>query len=330
MFNKKKKAKDAQPAKKFFFTSQAPTQALHRNNETVKKDFSIDDRFTAVADTSLIGKGTPIVLHAKLTMDEYRQMLGDDFKKSATPENNELKVESKFKERTKTDSTGKKIQQISITQGQMPTLFNPAALKARHINRMIANVVTDENDQKQLAIPVKKIQFLINGKVTDASTLKQMLPNGEMNTFKLDGTSINIDPAKDLSGETAPVRLVVTTVNGERHAVKYTAIVIKPEISYQSADKTAYLSFKAGDQSRTFAEVGAKQAFFTKDGNDTTVVNMTANGQTVAEAQIEPATGKIKLIPLSNYTGQLDLMAVPVYLDGNEKLMVEYQPAINS
>lgn len=315
--------------KQVLTTSQAPTQSLKKESESVPKDLSTnkgaESLFVATAFTSATGEGEPLSLRTKMSLADYRSMLRQQLEDSQSAvSNNELSTEPNVQQTT-TESAGKKIQTISITQPQTPALVNPAAVKAK-VNQAVAKEVDDQDGEKFLQIPIREIHFVINGKQTNASKLKQFLANGESNLFKIMGNAINVVPAKQFSGKVAPVKLSVTTVNGDRHTVNYVTTILKPAIAYSADHQKDHVVFRAGNTDVPLKKANVQQVFFAKDGNNTTIINVTANGQTVGEAQIDSVTGEINLVQLSGYTGQLDEITVLIYLKDNQVVKCSYQP----
>ena len=308
--------------KQVLTTSQAPTQSLKRESESAPKDLSTnkdaESLFVATAFTTATGEGEPLSLRTKMSLADYRSMLREQLEnaQSAVP-NNELSTEPDVQQTT-TESTGKKIQTISITQPQTPALVNPASVKAK-VDQVVAKEVDGQDGEKFLQIPIK-------GKQSNASKLKQFLANGESNLFKIMGNAINVVPAKQFSGKVAPVKLSVTTVNGDRHTVDYVTTILKPAINYSADHQKDQVVFRAGNTDVSLKKANVQQVFFAKDGSNTTIINVTTNGQTVGEAQIDPATGEINLVQLSGYTGQLDEITVLIYLKDNQVVKCSYQP----
>ena len=251
-----------------------------------------------------------------------REQLEND---QSAASNNELTTEPDVQQ-TVTESAGKKIQTISITQPQTPALVNPAAVKAK-VEQVVAKEIDGQDGERVLQIPVREIHFVINGKQSNASKLKQFLANGESNLFKIVGNAINVVPANGFSGKVAPVKLSVTTVNGDRHTVDYVTTILKPAVIHSADHQKDQVVFHAGDTDVPLKKANVQQVFFTKDDSNTTIINVTANGQTVGEAQIDPATGEINLVQLSAYTGQLDEITVLIYLKDNQVVKCSYQPA---
>ncbi|WP_242335232.1 hypothetical protein [Limosilactobacillus urinaemulieris] len=315
--------------KQVLTTSQAPTQSLKRESESAPKDLSTnkdtESLFVATAFTSATGEGEPLSLRTKMSLADYRSMLRQQLEDAQSAvSNNELSTEPDVQQTT-TESAGKKIQTISITQPQTPALVNPAAVKAK-VDQVVAKEVDDQDGEKFLQIPIREIHFVINSKQSNASKLKQFLANGESNLFKIMGNAINVVPAKQFSGKVAPVKLSVTTVNGDRHTVDYVTTILKPAIAYSADHQKDQVVFRAGNTDVPLKKANVQQVFFAKDGNNTTIINVTANGQTVGEAQIDPATGEINLVQLSGYTGQLDEITVLIYLKNNQVVKCSYQP----
>lgn len=315
--------------KQVLTTSQAPKQSLKRESESAPKDLSTnkgaESLFVATAFTSATGEGEPISLRTKMSLADYRSMLRQQLEDSQSAvSNNELSTEPNVQQTT-TESAGKKIQTISITQPQTPALVNSAAVKAK-VNQAVAKEVDDQDGEKFLQIPIREIHFVINGKQSNASKLKQFLANGESNLFKIMGNAINVVPAKQFSGKVAPVKLSVTTVNGDRHTVNYVTTILKPAIAYSADHQKDHVVFRAGNTDVPLKKANVQQVFFAKDGNNTTIINVTANGQTVGEAQIDSVTGEINLVQLSGYTGQLDEITVLIYLKDNQVVKCSYQP----
>ena len=261
-----------------------------------------------------------------MSLADYRSMLREQLENGqSAASNNELTTEPDVQQ-TVTESAGKKIQTISITQSQTPALVNPAAVKAK-ADQVVAKEIDGQDGGKVLQIPVREIHFVINGKQSNASKLKQFLANGESNLFKIVGNTINVVPATGFSGKVAPVKLSVTTVNGDRHTVDYVTTILKPAVVHSADHQKDQVVFHAGDTDVPLKKANVQQVFFTKDGSNTTIINVTANGQTVGEAQIDPATGEINLVQLSGYTGQLDEITVLIYLKDNQVVKCSYQPA---
>ncbi|WP_251576277.1 hypothetical protein [Limosilactobacillus agrestimuris] len=283
------------------------------------------DLFIVATTATLTGKGQPLSLRTKMSLDDYKSMLQEqreDHSSVNTSEGSSLKPTIT---RSETNSAESKVQTISVSQPLIPSLVNPAAEK-NHTKQIIAKEVSDDAGHSYLEVPVKEIHFIINGKESTASSLKQFSENGENNLFKVNDNEIDVVPAKNFSGETDPLKLAVTTINGDQHIVDYSTVVLKPVVDYLADLNREQVIFQAGDEQRTLKDVGAVQAFFTKDGDNTTVVNVTANGQTVGEAQIEPETGEIKLVKLMDYSGQLDKVIVTIYLEDHQKIECDYQP----
>lgn len=315
--------------KQVLMTSQAPTQSLKRESGSAPKDLSANkdsqSLFVATAFTSATGEGEPLSLRAKMSLADYRSMLREQLENGqSAASNNELSTEPDVQQ-TVTESAGKKIQTISITQPQTPALVNPAAVKAK-VDQVVAKEIDGQDGEKVLQIPVREIHFVINGKQSNASKLKQFLANGESNLFKIVENAINVVPANGFSGKVAPVKLSVTTVNGDRHTVDYVTTILKPTVVHSADHQKDQVVFHAGDTDVPLKKANVQQVFFTKDGSNTTIVNVTANGQTVGEAQIDPATGEINLVQLSGYTGQLDEITVLIYLKYNQVVKCSYQP----
>jgi hypothetical protein len=278
--------------------------------------------FVAVATTSLDGKGSPISLRAKLSLADYQAMLQ---KEEDQPQSQAKDESTKPVVTKKTNAAGEEVQTITVNQARIPALVNPQRAN-KHDSHMAAQVV-DTSDGPELKIPVRKVRFVINGKSSSASKLKQFLPNGESNLFKIVGDTINVVPAKDFSGEIMPIKLAVTTVNGDSHEVDYVTRILKPVVTYaDDSHDRAQVSLKGSNQQIALKDAGVQQVFFTKDGNNTTVINVTANGQTVAEAQVDPTSGEIKLVRLSDYAGQLDKVILSLYLADNQVVTCQYQP----
>lgn len=153
--------------KQVLTTSQAPTQSLKRESESAPKDLSTnkdaESLFVATAFTTATGEGEPLSLRTKMSLADYRSMLREQLEnaQSAVP-NNELSTEPDVQQTT-TESTGKKIQTISITQPQTPALVNPASVKAK-VDQVVAKEVNGQDGEKFLQIPIKEIHFVINGK----------------------------------------------------------------------------------------------------------------------------------------------------------------------
>ena len=316
--------------KQVLTTSQAPTQSLKRESGSAPKDLSANkdsqSLFVATAFTSATGEGEPHSLRAKMSLADYRSMLREQLENGqSAASNNELTTEPDVQQ-TVTESAGKKIQTISITQPQTPALVNPAAVKAK-VEQVVAKEIDGQDGERVLQIPVREIHFVINGKQSNASKLKQFLANGESNLFKIVGNAINVVPANGFSGKVAPVKLSVTTVNGDRHTVDYVTTILKPAVIHSADHQKDQVVFHAGDTDVPLKKANVQQVFFTKDDSNTTIINVTANGQTVGEAQIDPATGEINLVQLSAYTGQLDEITVLIYLKDNQVVKCSYQPA---
>ena len=316
--------------KQVLTTSQAPTQSLKRESGSAPKDLSANkdsqSLFVATAFTSATGEGEPLSLRAKMSLADYRSMLREQLENGqSAASNNELTTEPDVQQ-TVTESAGKKIQTISITQPQIPALVNPAAVKAK-VEQVVAKEIDGQDGERVLQIPVREIHFVINGKQSNASKLKQFLANGESNLFKIVGNAINVVPANGFSGKVAPVKLSVTTVNGDRHTVDYVTTILKPAVIHSADHQKDQVVFHAGDTDVPLKKANVQQVFFTKDDSNTTIINVTANGQTVGEAQIDPATGEINLVQLSAYTGQLDEITVLIYLKDNQVVKCSYQPA---
>lgn len=319
--------------KQVLTTSQAPTQSLKRESGSAPKDLSANkdsqSLFVATAFTSATGEGEPLSLRAKMSLADYRSMLREQLENGqSAASNNELTTEPDVQQ-TVTESAGKKIQTISITQPQTPALVNPAAVKAK-ADQVVAKEIDGQDGEKVLQIPVREIHFVINGKQSNASKLKQFLANGESNLFKIVGNTINVVPATGFSGKVAPVKLSVTTVNGDQHTVDYVTTILKPAVVHSADHQKDQVVFHAGDTDVPLKKANVQQVFFTKDGSNTTIINVTANGQTVGEAQIDPATGEINLVQLSGYTGQLDEITVLIYLKDNQVVKCSYQPAFQA
>lgn len=311
--------------KQVLTTSQAPTQSLKRESGSAPKDLSANkdsqSLFVATAFTS-----ATLSLRAKMSLADYRSMLREQLENGqSAASNNELTTEPDVQQ-TVTESAGKKIQTISITQPQTPALVNPAAVKAK-ADQVVAKEIDGQDGEKVLQIPVREIHFVINGKQSNASKLKQFLANGESNLFKIVGNTINVVPATGFSGKVAPVKLSVTTVNGDQHTVDYVTTILKPAVVHSADHQKDQVVFHAGDTDVPLKKANVQQVFFAKDGSNITIINVTANGQTVGEAQIDPATGEINLVQLSGYTGQLDEITVLIYLKDNQVVKCSYQPA---
>lgn len=282
--------------------------------------------YLATTFTSAAGKGESLFLRTRLSLADYRAMLRQQREKSRSAAPISQSSMEADVEKTVTEASGKKVQTISVTQPRTSALVNPAMTK-KTAEPVVAQEVDDQNGQPGLQIPVEKINFIINGKQSQASKLKQFLANGESNLFKITGNTIDVVPAKKFSGKTAPIKLSVTTVNGDQHIVNYVTSILKPAIVRSRDDqKKEQVVFMAGKDQYSLKNAGVRQVFFTKDGNNTTVVNVTANGQTVAEAEIEPETGVINLVQLAKYSGQLDEVPVAIYLQDNQVITYQYQP----
>lgn len=277
--------------------------------------------FVAVATTSLDGKGSPISLRAKLSLADYQAML---HKEDDQPQS-QAKDESTKPVVTKKTNAAEEVQTITVNQVRIPALVNPQ--RANKHDSQVAAQVVDTSDGPELKIPVREVHFVINGKSSSASKLKQFLPNGESNLFKIVEDTINVVPAKDFSGEITPIKLAVTTVNGDSHEVNYVTRILKPVVTYaDDSHDHAQVSLMGSNQQIALKDAGVQQVFFTKDGSNTTVINVTANGQTVAEAQIDPTSGEIRLVRLSDYAGQLDKVILSLYLADNQVVTCQYQP----
>lgn len=320
------KSETATNEKATLVTSQAPTQALKREQVVDRStNQEAETAFIATAKTAVTGKGEPLVLHTKMSLADYQSLVHERRESaSSAAANSDLSAKPQVT-KTETESDGKKIQTIAVTQGRTAALVNPAALK-KHGDQVVAHEVDDQAGQTSLEIPVSEVWFIVNGKRAKASKLKQFLAGGESNLFKIDANSIDVVPAKGFSGEIAPVKLGVTTVNGDQHVVNYVTTIWQPTVVASAEQQKAQITLVAGDDKLPLAKANVQQVFFTKDDSNTTIVNVTANGQTVGEAQIDPATGEINLVRLTDYSGQLDDITVSIYLKYNQVIRCNYQP----
>ncbi|MBB1063811.1 hypothetical protein [Limosilactobacillus fastidiosus] len=293
-------------------------------NQFTKEELPDDkESFVANTVTTMTGVGQPLSIRTKMSLAEYKMMLQKQGEtRSSVSAHEELSIEPTIT-RSETTSAGRKIQTVSVSQSPIPALVNPAVEK-NNSDQVIVKKGSDDAGHPYLEIPVKVIHFIVNGKKSAASKLKQFSINGENNLFKINGNKIDVVPAKNFSGKTDPLKLAVTTVNGDQHVVDYTTVILRPVVVH-SADHDR-VTFQAGNDRLTLKEAGVVQAFFSKDGDNTTIVNITANGQTVGEAQLDPETGEIKLVKLTTYSGQLDQLTVMLYLEEHQKIECNYQP----
>lgn len=302
--------------------SQEPVPSLKRDDHDSTEEAKIDDRFQAVAQTSITGEGSPVILRTTMSLADYQDLI----KKERADEQLAVPSQDAPQKTIEHDKDGNEIQRIVVKQTMIPALANPAALKHQDI---IANEVTADG-QDYLEIPVKHLQFVIDGQPVKLQKLKRYLSAGGSNLFKIDGNCIDLNAAQNFSGPITPIDLLVTTVNGDQHLVKYKTDVYRPVVVSADGDnQSAQLIFIAGDQQLSLTKAGVRQVFFVKDGENTTVINLTANGQTVAEAQIDPESGKITIISLGDYHGVLDKIGIILYLDKNQKIKIEYEPQLD-
>lgn len=65
-----------------------------------------------------------------------------------------------------------------------------------------------------------------------------------------------------------------------------------------------------------------------KDNKTTTIMEITANGERIGEAEIETDTGLITYYPERSFVGTVDPQTVYVFMRNGRQIMVNYQPSI--
>ncbi|WP_251576275.1 hypothetical protein [Limosilactobacillus agrestimuris] len=187
--------------------------------------------------------------------------------------------------------------------------------------------------QPILELPVVKLSFIVNGQENPAKVLKQKLIGGGVNTFTLThGNKIHFDAADGFSGQTSPIKMLVKTANGDTHEVDFSVNVVKYDVR-----NTTYIDGQQGQSkveavgenvlpSMKISEV--QPAVFIKGDKTTTIVEMTANGERIGEAEIETDTGIITYYPERSFTGMVDPQTVCVFMQNGRRVSVKYQPTI--
>ena len=174
---------------------------------------------------------------------------------------------------------------------------------------------------------------MVNGQETPAKVLKQKLIGSGVNTFTLtQGNKIHFEAASGFSGQTSPIKLLAKTANGDSHEVDFTIDVAKYDIK-----NTTYANGQNG-QSKVEVVAGkvlpnmkisaAQPAVFVKNNKTTTVIEMTANGERIGEAEIETDTGLITYYPERSFVGTVDPQTVCVFMRNGRKICTTYQPTI--
>ncbi|MBB1063812.1 hypothetical protein [Limosilactobacillus fastidiosus] len=189
------------------------------------------------------------------------------------------------------------------------------------------------DSQPILELPVTKLSFIVNGQENPAKVLKQKLLGGGVNTFTLtQGNKIHFEAADGFSGQTSPIRLLVKTANGDSHEVDFSVNVVKYDIkniSYSDGQQGHSKVEAIGEDELPSMKISEVQpAVFVKDNKTTTVIEITANGERIGEAEIETDTGMITYYPERSFKGTVDPQTVCVFMQNGRKVSVKYQPTI--
>ena len=231
------------------------------------------------------------------------------------------------------DTTTSVFLYTNLTIEQYQTMINNLYRNSSYVPQITARRLILPNGQPILELPVTKLSFVVNGQETSAKVLKQKLIGGGVNTFTLtQGNKIHFEAAAGFSGQTSPIKLLVKTANGDSHEVDFTIDVAKYDIK-----NTTYVNGQNG-QSKVEVVAGkvlpnmkisaAQPAVFVKNNKTTTVIEMTANGERIGEAEIETDTGLITYYPERSFVGTVDAQTVCVFMRNGRKICTTYQPTI--
>lgn len=231
------------------------------------------------------------------------------------------------------DTTTTLFLYTNLTSDQYRMMVNNLYSNSSYVPQITAHRLLLPNGQPILKLPVVKLSFVVNGQETPAKVLKQKLIGGGVNTFTLtQGNKIHFQAAPGFSGQTSPIKLLVKTVNGDSHEADFTIDVAKYDIK-----GTAYIDGQRGQSKVEVVagkilpnmEISASQpAVFVDNNKTTTVIEVTANGERIGEAEIETDTGIITYYPERSFVGTVDPQTVCVFMKNGRKICVPYQPTI--
>lgn len=231
------------------------------------------------------------------------------------------------------DTTTTLFLYTNLTLEQYQAMIKQLYSNSSYVPQITARKLILPNGQHILELPITKLNFVVNGQEVEAKVLKQKLIGGGVNTYTIvQGNKIHFQSAVGFSGQTSPIKLLVKTANGDSHEVDFTIDVAKYDIK-----NTTYVNGQQGEsQVEAVAPVvlsklaisAAQPAVFLKDNKTTTIIEMTANGQRIGEAEIETDTGAITYYPERSFVGTVDPQTICIFMRNGRKVMITYQPTI--
>ncbi|MCI2031633.1 hypothetical protein, partial [Limosilactobacillus sp.] len=217
------------------------------------------------------------------------------------------------------DTTTTPFLYTNLTLEQYQAMIKQLYSNSSYVPQITARKLILPNGQHILELPITKLSFVVNGQEVEAKVLKQKLIGGGVNTYTIvQGNKIHFQSAVGFSGQTSPIKLLVKTANGDSHEVDFTIDVAKYDIK-----NTTYVNGQQGEsQVEAVAPVvlsklaisAAQPAVFLKNNKTTTIIEMTANGQRIGEAEIETDTGAITYYPERSFVGTVDPQTICIFM----------------